>query len=208
MPSACHWKSCTLALQSCECTKARRDTWSSAFGKPHRYGISTSRELSLALAELAGRTRDITREIYAVEAKDGHFIGAPKAFQKALIHDLEPDGFADTIAQTIAYGLFAAKTEMDTNKAARTDEPSRHDPAGQIHSCEKLFREIEQLGGLTAQGVNFDELGVSALVETLNNARMDFGAGGLRAADRRRARRPGSSFLRDFLVSVRSKAAS
>ena len=32
-----------------------------------------------------------------------------KAFQEALIHDLDDDGFADMYAQTIAYGLLSAR---------------------------------------------------------------------------------------------------
>src|SRR6266699_676396 len=32
-----------------------------------------------------------------------------KAFQQALVHDLDADGFADMYAQTIAYGLLSAR---------------------------------------------------------------------------------------------------
>ena len=32
-----------------------------------------------------------------------------KAFQEALVHDLDEDGFADMYAQTIAYGLLSAR---------------------------------------------------------------------------------------------------
>ena len=32
-----------------------------------------------------------------------------KAFQEALVHDLDADGFADMYAQTIAYGLLSAR---------------------------------------------------------------------------------------------------
>ena len=32
-----------------------------------------------------------------------------KAFQEALIHDLDADDFADMYAQTIAYGLLSAR---------------------------------------------------------------------------------------------------
>ena len=41
------------------------------------------------------------------------------AFKKALIHDLETDGFADTYAQTITYGLLTAaisRTEMSEGR--------------------------------------------------------------------------------------------
>ena len=32
------------------------------------------------------------------------------AFKQILIHDITPKGFADVYAQTIAYGMFAARS--------------------------------------------------------------------------------------------------
>ena len=40
--------------------------------------------------------------------------GQYKAFKDQLIHDLTPEGFADIYAETIAYGLFAARLHDDT----------------------------------------------------------------------------------------------
>ena len=39
-----------------------------------------------------------------------------KAFQEALVHDLDADGFADMYAQTIAYGLLSARIADPTKK--------------------------------------------------------------------------------------------
>ncbi len=39
------------------------------------------------------------------------------AFKEILIHDIDPKSFADIYAQTVAYGLFAARlhdTTLDT----------------------------------------------------------------------------------------------
>lgn len=40
--------------------------------------------------------------------------GQYKAFKDQLIHDLTPEGFADIYAETVAYGLFAARLHDDT----------------------------------------------------------------------------------------------
>jgi hypothetical protein len=158
-------------------TEKWRETWASAFTKPHRYSITTARELSLALAELAGRTRDIVKAIYAVEEKEGPLHALYAAFQKALVHDLTPAGFADTIAQTIAYGLFAARAETGPLLGLQNlaDMIPHTNPF-----LRELFREIERLGGTKDGQINFDELGVVALIEMLNKADMglvleDFG---------------------------------
>ena len=66
--------------------------------------------------ELAKRTRFLRDQVIIEELKgkpeDGHnpILGFYKAFKKYLIIDLEKEGFADLYAQTITYGLFAART--------------------------------------------------------------------------------------------------
>ncbi len=65
--------------------------------------------------ELAKRTRflrDVVHQELAREQQsgNGHLLGFYEAFQKFLIGSLSPDEFADLYAQTITYGLFAART--------------------------------------------------------------------------------------------------
>jgi len=73
---------------------------------------------SLAI-ELAKRTRFLRDEVIAVEMAEnggkGHkqIIGFFKAFKKYLIATLTEKQFADLYAQTITYGLFAARTRAD-----------------------------------------------------------------------------------------------
>lgn len=69
--------------------------------------------------ELATRTRFLRDQIIKEELREASTSGAKKilgfyeAFQKHLIFNLKPDEFADLYAQTITYGLFAARTRAD-----------------------------------------------------------------------------------------------
>src|SRR5574337_2061103 len=84
---------------------AWREQWRAAFTLRHREVITTSRDLSIRLAGLAGTIRDRIKTALAIETERGPLTRLMKAFQEALIHDLDADGFADMYAQTIAYGL-------------------------------------------------------------------------------------------------------
>lgn len=69
--------------------------------------------------ELASRTRFLRDQVITAELREASTPGAKKilgfyeAFQKHLIANLKPDQFADLYAQTITYGLFAARTRAD-----------------------------------------------------------------------------------------------
>ncbi len=66
--------------------------------------------------ELAKRTRFLKDEVTLNEIKreeaegKGALLGFYEAFKKYLIHDISKEDFADLYSQTIAYGLFAART--------------------------------------------------------------------------------------------------
>jgi len=78
--------------------------------------VQTARSLAV---ELANRTRFLRDEVIAVEMEEngskGHkqILGFYEAFQKYLISTLTEKQFADLYAQTITYGLFAARTRAD-----------------------------------------------------------------------------------------------
>jgi predicted helicase len=69
--------------------------------------------------ELATRTRFLRDQIIIEELRETSGAGGRKilgfyeAFQKHLIPNLKPDEFADLYAQTITYGLFAARTRAN-----------------------------------------------------------------------------------------------
>ena len=79
--------------------------------------VQTARSLAI---ELAKRTRFLRDEVIAVEMEEngskGHkqMIGFYEAFKKYLIATLTKKQFADLYAQTITYGLFAARTRADS----------------------------------------------------------------------------------------------
>ncbi|MEW6374700.1 MAG: type ISP restriction/modification enzyme [Thermodesulfobacteriota bacterium] len=69
--------------------------------------------------ELATRTRFLRDQVIKEELREASSPGAKKihgfyeAFQKHLIFNLKPDEFADLYAQTITYGLFAARNRAN-----------------------------------------------------------------------------------------------
>jgi hypothetical protein len=69
--------------------------------------------------ELAKRTRFLKEEVIAQELKEeeetkkGFILGFYEAFRKYLISGLTKEDFADLYAQTITYGLFAARTRSE-----------------------------------------------------------------------------------------------
>lgn len=69
--------------------------------------------------ELATRTRFLRDQVIKEEIREASSEGAKKilgfyeAFQKHLIANLKPDEFADLYAQTVTYGLFAARTRAN-----------------------------------------------------------------------------------------------
>jgi hypothetical protein len=67
--------------------------------------------------ELARRTSFLKDQVILEELKTGEgkasILGFYEAFQKYLIAGLTPNSFADLYAQTITYGLFAARTRCE-----------------------------------------------------------------------------------------------
>lgn len=94
---------------------------------------------SLAI-ELAKRTRFLREEIIVQqlsEEKDtpGALTGFYEAFKQFLIGDLNEESFADLYAQTITYGLFAAKTRAG-------DKFSRHNAFDGIPHTIGVLRDL------------------------------------------------------------------
>ena len=73
---------------------------------------STAEQLAVELAQRTRFLRDIVAQQLAEEVarSPAMLTGFYEAFQKFLIGDLTPEDFADLYAQTITYGLFAART--------------------------------------------------------------------------------------------------
>ena len=85
------------------------------------------------LAEVIGKSLEADRE------KSGELAGQWKSFQSVLIHDLTERQFADIYAQTICYGMFAAKLHDDI-----PDSFSRAEAAELIPKTNPFLRKIFQ----------------------------------------------------------------
>lgn len=156
---------------------AWRKRWRSAFTLGHREVITTSERLSIRLAELARAVRSRITTALVIETDKGPLTSLMKAFQSALMHDLDAEGFADMYAQTIAYGLLSARIADPTKKTA--DDFAAHMRTNPF--LRELMETFLRVGGRKGKvdgqdrncGIDFDELGVSEVVELLDQANME-----------------------------------
>ncbi len=74
--------------------------------------VGSPKELAGRMANLARLVRDTISRALMDEDKGGTLHQQFEGFRKTLLHDLTPDAFADMYAQTIAYGLFAARCSL------------------------------------------------------------------------------------------------
>ncbi|MHC4400174.1 MAG: Eco57I restriction-modification methylase domain-containing protein [Planctomycetota bacterium] len=152
---------------------AWRNSWRAAFTLRHREVIATSRDLSIRLAELACAIRDRIKTALAIEIETGPLTKLMKAFQEALVHDLDADGFADMYAQTIAYGLLSARI-ADPEKKTDDDFASQMRTNPFLRDLMEAFLRVGGRRGKAGRtGIDFDELGVSEVVELLDDANME-----------------------------------
>ncbi|MYA37105.1 MAG: hypothetical protein F4193_06910 [Candidatus Dadabacteria bacterium] len=182
---------------------AWRESWRSAFTLRHREVITTSKRLSERLAELARATRDRIQATLDIESKTGPLTQLKKAFQTALVNDLGEAEFADMYAQTIAYGLLSARiTDPTSSKADDLAAHMRTNPF-----LKELMETFLNLGGCRDNGgrtgIDFDELGVSEVVDLLYKSNMeavlrDFG-------DRNPQEDPVIHFYEHFLAAYDKK---
>ena len=121
------------------------------------------------LARLATAIRKRMNAILDSESAQGPIRRLHADFRKTLIHDLSEDDFADVVAQTISYGLLAARF-------SRPMGISVHDLPRMVPPTNPFLRELLEMF-LEATGhtktLNFDELGIQDVVEVLNRAQAD-----------------------------------
>jgi hypothetical protein len=151
--------------------KKWRGEWSSAFELRLNEIIRTSKDLALKLAGLATEIRARANELLMAETDRGPMRTMLEAFRKSLIHDLDDDGFADMFAQTIAYGMLAARISRPMGIVADNlaDMLPKTNPF-----LKELFANFLAIGGRgKRQSLDFDELGVRDVVDMLNAANME-----------------------------------
>jgi len=148
---------------------AWREQWSAAFTLRHREVITTSRDLAIRMAELATSIRKRANRVLDVESENGPMCKLMTAFREALIHDLKPDDFADMYAQTITYGLLSARVSRPMGVIA---ENIRDMVPITNTFLRDLLSEFLTVGGRKGR-IDFDELGINDVVESLNEADME-----------------------------------
>lgn len=137
---------------------AWRVQWRKAFTVRHRYTIRTAEKLASQMAKQAVTIRELIEELYDAEGEKGALHGLYERLRIDLIHDLQPDDFADMIAQTITYGVFSA--------AVQSNEVSLESLANFVPDTNPFLQQM--LRTLTSEGgLDLDELGVGQLVDLL-----------------------------------------
>lgn len=113
----------------------------SKFLAHHAEPLGTAKDLAVRMAGQAHMIRDLIVAAFEKESESGMLHGWVKAFEEQLIPDLTPEQFADMYAQTIAYGLFAARTTGD-NKGRFSRRNAAYLIPKTNPFLRKLFNEI------------------------------------------------------------------
>jgi predicted helicase len=153
-----------------------RKNWSSAFKLRPREVITTSKLLAIRLADLARDIRENANAVLRSESDKGPWRVMMNSFQKALIHDLKEDDFADMIAQTITYGLLTASISKQDGLVpdSMVDMVPVTNPF-----LKNLLETFLMMGGRNRKkgkpntGIDFDELEINEVVQLLRNANME-----------------------------------
>ncbi|MGI9070098.1 MAG: type ISP restriction/modification enzyme [Bryobacteraceae bacterium] len=131
--------------------------------------VTSAEELAKRMAGMTRNVRDLISNTFSKGSKDekrwlGDWV---KAFREVLIPNLKDAQFADMFAQTLSYGLFAAKVHSgsgkDFSRAAAAHSVPKTNPF-----LRKLFEEFAGVG----MPETFD-WAVEDLVELLRHAAMD-----------------------------------
>ena len=110
-----------------------------AFKQYQGQSVTSANNLARLMAEKA---RLLSSTIGKVLNNDtGELAGQYSAFKDQLIRDLEPDKFADIYAQTVAYGMFAARLHDPTPENFDRFEAARLIPASNPF-LRKFFQHI------------------------------------------------------------------
>ena len=184
-----------------------RKQWAGAFRYRIGQQIQTADLLAKELARVARNIRDAAIALMRVESSRGPLRKMHEAFRVALIHDLDQNGFADTYAQTITYGLLTAAI-------SRTDRSAGADGtfvlAEDIHNMvpitnpflKEMLESFLKVGGRNTTrntGLDFDELGVQDVVELLRSSDINLPAVLEDFGNRNPGEDPVIRFYEDFL---------
>ncbi len=103
--------------------------------------VSSPKELAQRMAALARLIRDTIQKALEDEDKGGSLREQMEGFREVLLHDLSEEQFADMYAQSICYGLFAAR--CNSNPSVRfTREHAAYDLPKTNPFLRKMFSHI------------------------------------------------------------------
>jgi predicted helicase len=131
-----------------------------AFGNAAPQKIISSTNLAQIMARKARLMAEVIEKALSKGDKGSSLSGEMEAFREALIHDITPKEFADLYAQTIAYGMFAARLH---DKAS--DTFGRKEAAELIPKTNPFLRRLFQ----NIAGFGLDER-ISWIVDDLAEA--------------------------------------
>lgn len=109
--------------------------------------ITSAIRLAQLMAAKARLLRDIIATAICNDEQNGRtpydseLLGYMHSFQEVLLHDITPKTFADIYAQTIAYGMFAARLHDNTPDTFTRDEAAKLIPKTNPF-LRKVFHEI------------------------------------------------------------------
>jgi len=160
--------------------------------------IDKPKDLAVHMARLTHAIHDIIIETFKQDRASNTLAGLHQAFQKTLIPDLAVEQFADMFAQTLAYGLFAARCNH------KGPEPFRRlGAAAEIPKTNPFLRHLfDTMTGLALDDEPFVGF-VDDLVELLAN--VDMGAILRDFGKRTRKQDPIVHFYETFLIAYNPK---
>jgi predicted helicase len=147
-----------------------------AFYEQPALTVATAKELAARMAGMARIIRDLIVNTFEHEEERGWLHNWLAAFRETLIPDLDEKQFADMFAQTLAYGLFAARVQ-----APPRGEFARKSAAHCIPRTNPFLRKLfEEIAGVDMP--DSVAWAVDDIVELLRHADMaeiltDFGKG-------------------------------
>lgn len=103
--------------------------------------VQSAKELAVRMARLAQLIRDTIQKALAVEEETGTLHQQMSGFREVLLHDLTDEQFADMYAQTICYGLFAARCNAKGGEHF-TREHAAYDLPKTNPFLRKMFNQI------------------------------------------------------------------
>jgi predicted helicase len=103
--------------------------------------VQSAKELAVRMAALARLIRDTIRRALVEEGETGTLHQQMSGFREVLLHDLTEEQFADMYAQTISYGLFAARCNAKSSEHF-TREHAAYDLPKTNPFLRKMFNHI------------------------------------------------------------------